>query len=285
MHFVDLTKTSIDELHSAFLDVYGDYNIKLQVSRDQFVSFLNRSCYSPEISLGAFEGERLVGFQLIGEKRKNGRLICYNAAAGIVPEHRARSRLAYNHTKCLFSMMKKRQVKLFIYEILVDNKSALRIMHKFGAKIHRKIYNCRKEAETIISKSNHQKGYLFKKEDDLSFLSNFEYSDDMSSWQNSIYAIKRIFKEFSVITIRKGNTISGFGIIHKFGGDIPQFYIVEEHRGKGIASVLLSTLANNTLSKYVSFLNVDENNILLNDFLNKFQFQTLTRSYEMVNYF
>lgn len=285
MHFSDLTESSIDVLHSAFLDVYGDYKIKLNVSRDQFVSFLDRSCYSPEISLGAFEGNHLVGFQLIGEKIKNGQMNCYNAAAGIIPEYRARSRLAYNHTKCLLSKLRKRRVNIYVYEILVDNKNAIKIMHKFGAKIRRQIFNCRKDVKTIINNSISHKGYFLKKEDNLSFLSNFEYSDEMSSWQNSIYAIKRIFQEFSVITIRKDNKKCGFGIIHKLGGDIPQFYIDEEHRGKGIGSVLLSTLANSTLSKYVYFQNVDEKNKLLCRFLNKLQFQTLTRSYEMVNYF
>jgi GNAT superfamily N-acetyltransferase len=285
MYYADLTETSIDELHGTFLDIYGDYKIKLNVTRDQFKSFLIRCCYSPEMSLGGFEGNRLIGFQIVGEKRTEGRLLCYNAAAGIVPEHRSRFKLAYNHTKCLLSKMNKRQVHLFVYEILVENKSALKIMLKFGANIRRQLITRRKETRTITGNYHHQNGYQFHEEDDLSFLSNFEYNDDMSSWQNSIYAINRMLEDFSVITIRKDKRIVGFGTIHKMGGDIPQFYVEEKHRRKGIGSMLLSTLAGNTRSKYVSFLNADVNNSLLSNFLKHFQFQTSARSYEMVNYF
>jgi GNAT superfamily N-acetyltransferase len=104
----------------------------------------------------------------------------------------------------------------------------------------------------------------------------------MSSWQNALYVIERLLNHFFIVSINKDRTIVGFGIIHKTGGDVPKFFIREEYRRKGLGSLLLSELARQTSSEYISFLNVDQDDLALNEFLKKMTFIEYTTSLELI---
>jgi ribosomal protein S18 acetylase RimI-like enzyme len=282
MHFSNLVEIPRQELHNVFLKIYRDYRTNLKITYEQFIAFLDRALFTPELSIGAFIESRLVGFQLIGAKQTPNGLACYNASAGIIPEYRTTFKLAYSGLDNLFEWLKAYQVRHYSCEILEDNRPAIKLMLKYGASVNRKIITYRTTKMNVARNVGENKRFSFIARPDLSFLSGLRYSDDASSWQNSLYVIERLVNHFFIVSINKDRTIAGFGIIHKTGGDVPKFFIHEEYRRQGLGSLLLSELARQTSSEYISFLNVDRDNLALNEFLKKMTFTEYTTSLELI---
>ncbi|WP_313182897.1 hypothetical protein [Lacrimispora sp.] len=61
-----LNNASIETLHEAFLNAFSDYQVEMKLSIETFKQMLQRRGYVPEISIGAFINDRLVGFVLNG---------------------------------------------------------------------------------------------------------------------------------------------------------------------------------------------------------------------------
>ncbi|WP_158309050.1 GNAT family N-acetyltransferase [Desulfosporosinus orientis] len=64
--------------------------------------------------------------------------------------------------------------------------------------------------------------------------------DYKPSWQNSITSIDVVLETFTYLVVNLDNTIAGYGIIDDKTGDITQFAVNKENRGKGLASSILA---------------------------------------------
>lgn len=285
MQFLSLGNTKEIQVYETFLDIFSDYKQNLQISYEQFLKFLKRSLYSPELSMGVFHHDRLVGYTLIGIKRMDRRLTSYNAASGLVPDYRKkRKRLILDFMAHLFNDLKLKGVGDNIAEIMQENEPVLKIMKRFGAMVNKKIKCYRKKVSDLVLRERPLSQYTFRDEKDFAFLSGYSYEDTRATWQNSFCSLNTIIHDFSIISVKKNGFIVGFGMINKPGGDIPQFYIHETHRERGVGDSLLARLKRKTSSEFISFINVDENIKSLNCYLEKKKFEVYLRGYEMIKY-
>ena len=77
------------------------------------------------------------------------------------------------------------------------------------------------------------------------------------SWQNSIDSVKRKIEYFIILGIYYNNTLSGYGVIEKHTGDIPQFAITPPYRRKGCATTLFKYLLEYDEADTFKFVNTD----------------------------
>src|SRR3954452_1248190 len=81
-----LTGVSFDEIFECFSLGFSDYVVPFQPSREALLEMLTRRGWSQELSAGAFDDSRLVGFTLncIDGDR------AYDSGTTVIPSHRRR---------------------------------------------------------------------------------------------------------------------------------------------------------------------------------------------------
>jgi len=272
-----LNNVSIETLHEAFQNAFSDYQVEMNLSIETFKQMLQRRGYAPEISIGAFKDDRLVGFILNGLRNLNGKTTVYDIGTGVIIDYR-RQGVTSNMLLNVKEVLKQKQIEQYLLEVIQSNTSALQLYKKEGFKIRRN-FSCFK-----IDKKSYVpvKNYKVEHTDQMAWEQLREFWDFEPSWQNSIDSVNAVSKEFLYSIVHYDNTIAGYGIINKKTGDIPQFAVKKVYRGNGIGRSIVTDLIENTESKKISILNVDDESKCMKDFLLKLEFEPIVSQYEML---
>lgn len=87
MKLQNLCNTGIDIVHKAFLDAFSEYEVKIDMPIEKLNEMLLTRDYDPSLSIGCFDGDRLIGFVLTGYRSINNKKCCYDVATGVVQEY------------------------------------------------------------------------------------------------------------------------------------------------------------------------------------------------------
>ena len=112
-----LTRTDSHSLYECFLDAFSDYQVSLQMSEEQFEQRVKRDGVELELSAGAFEGERMIGFYMNGRGTWHGKETAYDAGTGVIPSHR-RQGVAQELFDFLVPRLKERGVTQYLLEVI-----------------------------------------------------------------------------------------------------------------------------------------------------------------------
>ncbi|MDR5586066.1 GNAT family N-acetyltransferase [Clostridium aquiflavi] len=277
LEYRTLNKTSIETLHKAFLGAFSDYQVKIDLSIGKFKQTLQRRGYAPEISIGAFENDILVGFILNGLRSLNGKTTVYDIGTGVIIDYRRQGITSSMLLKAK-EILKQKQVEQYLLEVIQSNTSAFQFYNKEGFEIKRKFPCFQLDKESYLP----LKTYKVEHTDKMVWEQLTEFWDFEPSWQNSIDSINAVSEEFLYSIVRFDNTIVGYGIIDKRTGDIPQIAVNKHYRGKGIARSIITDLIENTESFEISVLNVDDESKCTKDFLINLGFEYIVGQYEMI---
>ena len=272
-----LNKTSIETLHKVFCNAFSDYQVKMDLPIWKFKQMLQRRGYDPEMSIGAFKDEMLVGFVLNGFRNWNEKSTVYDLGTGVTAEYR-RQGITSNMLLNIKKVLKQKQVEQYLLEVIKSNTSAVELYKKQGFEIQRE-FQC---FQLDKNKYNPITTYKVEHVDRINLRQLTEFWDFKPSWQNSIDSISAIPEVFLYSIVRFDNTIVGYGIIDKRTGDIPQIAVNKHYRGKGIARTIITDLIENTESYKISVLNVDDESKCTKDFLIKLGFEHIVGQYEML---
>lgn len=277
LEYRTLNKTSIETLHKAFLDAFSDYQIEMDLPIERLKQMLQRRGYVPEISIGAFKNDLLVGFILNGLRNWNGKKTVYDIGTGVIIDYR-RQGITSSMLLNVKEILKQKQVEQYLLEVIQSNTSALQFYKKEGFKVKRN-FSC-----FALDKRRYVplKEYKVEHTNRMEWEQLTEFWDFEPSWQNSIDSIKVVSEEFGYSNVRFENTIVGYGVINKRTGDIPQIAVNKHYRGKGIARSIITDLIKNTESHKISVLNVDDQSKCTIDFLTELGFEHIIGQYEML---
>lgn len=272
-----LGKTSIEILHKAFLDAFSDYQVKIDLPFWKFKQMLQRRGYVPEMSIGAFENERLVGFVLNGFRNWNGKSTVYDLGTGVIGDYR-RQGITSNMLLNIKEVLKEKQVEQYLLEVIKSNTSAVQLYKKQGFEAQRE-FSCFQ-----LDKNKYNSITTCKVEhvDRINLEQLTGFWDFRPSWQNSIDSINAVPEAFIYSIVQVDNTIIGYGIIDKKTGDIPQIAVNKDYRGRGIARSIVTDMIKNTESYKISVINVDDQSKSTKDFLLKLGFEYSVGQYEML---
>ncbi len=272
-----LNNASIETLHEAFQNAFSDYQVEMNLSIETFKQMLQRRGYAPEISIGAFKDDRLVGFVLNGLRNLNGKTTVYDIGTGVIIDYR-RQGVTSNMLLNVKEVLKQNQIEQYLLEVIQSNTSALQLYKKEGFKIGRNFSCFKIDKKSYAPVKNHKVEHT----DQMAWEQLREFWDFEPSWQNSIDSVNAVSKEFLYSIVHYDNTIAGYGIINKKTGDIPQIAVKKVYRGNGIGRSIVTDLIENTESKKISILNVDDESKCMKDFLLKLEFEPIVSQYEML---
>lgn len=275
-----LENTSIEVLQQAFVKAFSDYQVKIDMPVSKLALMLKRRGYDPEISIGAFDDEMLVGFVLNGLRNWNGEQTAYDTGTGVIREYRKQgitSRMISNTMK----LFDKNGISQYLLEVIQANTAALRLYQKQGFKISRDLLCFQ------IDRDKYEPAASYKTEridniDQTLWTQLKAFWDVKPSWQNSIDSINAVQDAFLYSIIHIDGKIAGYGIIEKATGDIPQLAVDKDYRHRKVASSILADLIKSTESNKISILNVDGKYETAKDFLLKQGFQSYVDQYEMI---
>src|SRR5687767_15983602 len=147
-----LSNADFDSLHECFLTAFSDYEVDMRMSREQFRQRLTRDGIRLEISSGAFDGDRIIGFCMNAVGQWQGKSTAYDGGSAMIPEYRGRG-IATEMFAFLEPKLKEAAVVQYLLEVLTSNVRAATLYRKLGfvetrrfAEIGRA--SCRKEGRS-----------------------------------------------------------------------------------------------------------------------------------------
>jgi ribosomal protein S18 acetylase RimI-like enzyme len=192
VRFSFLEKNQFPLVHKTFLEAFSDYQVDMSYMTEE-VMFKRavKNAVDFESSVGIFEGDRMVGFTLIGIDKWQNTLSAFDIGTGIIRNLRGKG-IARQMFDFALPRLKTQAVKKFILEVIQTNEPAVKAYRNAGFYITRE-FDC---FELEVKKANLQEkagsptNIEFIGRDVLPLLQDF--LDWEPSWENSFSAIKRI---------------------------------------------------------------------------------------------
>ena len=270
-----LSVADLVPLYECFLEAFSDYQVDMQMSREQFEQRITRDGVRLEISAGAFDNGKMIGFYMNGGGVWQGKQTAYDAGTGVIPEYRGRS-----VAKELFAFMVPRLrmggIAQYLLEVLSENEPAVALYRKLGFVETRVLAVFRSdEPVTQWSELPDVSIRAVTKPDWALFKS---FWDGYPSWQNSSRAVERVI-ERTILAAYAGQKCVGYGVVFRPSGNLMQLAVAREYRRRGIGSRILAALSPDEALKVN---NIDENLKGTLAFFEANKFKIALEQYEMV---
>jgi len=232
-----LENISIDILFEAFSEAFKDY--ELQLSQVELQKMLHRRGFTPQLSFGAFSGDKLVSFTFNGTGSFNDLNTAYDTGTGTIEEYRGKG-LASRIFQYSIPHLKAAGISQYLLEVLQHNSSAVSLYRRLGFKVSREFnYFTQSTSQLRLPSFSKDKGYriLPTKLNEKARMSIFW--NHTPSWQNSFDAVERTPEDFLILGAYKDCKLLGYCIFEPGSGDITQIAVEKGYRRKGIAYLLL----------------------------------------------
>ena len=276
-----LENISIETIHKAFVEAFSDYQVKMDLPIWKFENMLIRRGFTPELSMGAFKDDQLVGLVLNGLRDWNGKPTVYDLGTGVIGEYRKQGITSNILTK-IKELLKEREIKQYLLEVLQINTSAVTLYQKQGFEIVRNFLCFRLDKKNYNHESSWKVEHLQRiSPDDWKVFETFW--DYKPSWQNSIDSINAVSDSFHYSVVSINGITVGYGVIDKRTGDIVQLAVSKNDRCKGIGRSIMTDLLNHSEPGTAGILNVDDRDNNMKEFLIKFGFEESVSQYEMIS--
>lgn len=251
-----LTTDDFEAVHAGFVDAFSDYVIPLSPTREQLCEMLTRRGWRPEVSVGAFEGERLVGFTLNALDGDRA----YDSGTGVAPTHRRRG-LARELTERSFGLLRDAGAREYVLEVIDSNTRAVELYRATGFVETRGLQCWRYESSSLqaFESSSVQPAWC----------------DVAPSWQNSAASIARADDPHVVL-----GDANGYAIVFPGSGDLAQLAVRREARRRGVGARLLNAAAS-AAEKPLRIINVDDRDAGIAAFLEHAGAMRTVRQLEM----
>lgn len=223
---------------------------------------ITRRGWVPELSVGAFDGDTMVGFTINGIDGDRA----YDSGTGIVPSHR-RYGLARKLMEKSFELLHGRSE--YVLEVIDSNLRAIPLYRDLGFRETRGL-QCWTLPASAAPPAEDPPGTV-----SLSEIEG-EPFDIAPSWQNTTASVRRARDPHLVL----GNA-SGYAIVFPGSGDLPQLFVRGEARRRGIGTRLLRA-ASAAAGRPLRILNVDDAHRGIAAFLESAGATRTVRQLEMV---
>ena len=232
-----LSDHDFDSLYICFLAAFSDYEVDMQMSREQFRQRIVRDGVRMEMSAGAFDAnQQMIGFCINGVGTWQGTETAYDAGTGVVREYRGRG-VGKELFAFLTPRLKDKGIKQYLLEVLTTNTPAASLYRKLGFMDTRRLAVFR--PFTQISNLSDASVRQIQQPDWNLYRS---FWDGYPSWQNSIDAVERIATDTMIAAAYLNDECVGYGIVFTPSANLMQLAVSPRHRRKGIGSAILAAL-------------------------------------------
>ena len=248
----------------------------MQMSEQEFAQRFNRDGVQLEISAGAFDDERMIGFYMNALGDWQGKLTAYDAGTGVVPDYRGRS-IGKDLFAFLVSKLKDHGVSQYLLEVLTSNERAVALYRRLGFVEVRRfaVFRLQQALQPLDDLPNVDLRHVV--EPDWKLFQTFW--DGYPSWQNSIAAVDRIPNERMILGAYMDGNCVGYGVAFTPAANLMQLAVAPQHRRKGIGSRILKALS---AGEMLNVNNIDEELKGTLAFFESNGFQVVLEQYEMI---
>lgn len=281
LSFLDGVKFS--RLHKAFLEAFADYQVDMSsVTETVLRNRYAKNAVDYGLSVGAFDGDRLVGFTIVGADRWRGAPAAFDAGSGIIKEYRGKG-LAGQLFDFALPKLRDAGIRKFLLEVIQDNEPAVKAYTKAGFRVTRE-FDCFMLDVTGAAIDIRAGSALTVKAVKKDILSEFEAALDWEpSWENSFAAIQRIPDEVLMLGAFDGDLPVGLLVYYPLLNWIMALVVKKDYRRKGVATSLLVSFVGQSRpgQKTVKLLNVDHSDAGMLAFLEGAGFKRYIGQFEM----
>jgi ribosomal protein S18 acetylase RimI-like enzyme len=275
-----LAGESGNRIFEAFAAAFADYSVPVDMSKADFDEDNARRGLDPAISLGAYQGDRLVGFVMNGRGTWAGRPAAYDVGTGVLPEARGAG-LAGTLAARLVEFLPSRGLELYVLEVIRDNLAAFKTYQKAGFCVTRSL-ECLRGAYADTGRSPPAGLDIVELPSGKDFpcAAAGACRDWEPTWQNSDESIARTPGRTIAVGAQLDGKLSGY-IVSSPNGVLWQLAVGREHRGRGIGSALLRELARR-VGPSMRYINVQADDIECLRFLTARGLRKWVGQYEML---
>jgi ribosomal protein S18 acetylase RimI-like enzyme len=280
MEYHFLAGIEFDSLYRTFVEAFSDYVVPIHLmTKEQLRELMTRRGADLSLSVGAFDENQLVAFNLNALDDFCGKRTVYDVMTGVVPSQR-RKGIATALFRFSLPALQATNAQQYILEAIQTNPAAVATYRGIGFEISRKFEAFRRESISIPPISSLSGIEIHPTKMDWTVAQTFW--DWLPSWQNSIRSIERSRSEKNVLGAFSNGNLIGYAIAYPSTGDIPQFAVRHSFRRKGVGAALLSAAQNSIpASAAARVINIEAADRGAMDFLRKIGFQNFLGQYEM----
>jgi len=226
-----------DDLTRVFNEAFADYVIPFVATREfkDFRWALARVDW--ELSLGAFDGDRLVGFCYHGVDEVEGERRAYNAGTGVLPAYRGQ-RLVDRIYEDTLPLFQERGVRDCTLEVIAGNDRAVRVYERIGFQVRRELTYMKGELD--LPRLKEKAGEVELRElDQAPWEALQALQETLPAWDFMLSAAKVQGDGVRIVGAYDGDQLVGASILRDVDHTLCWLSVGEEHRRRGVASALL----------------------------------------------
>jgi len=265
---------------SALVDVlnraFADYVVPLQVDEAQLRRKLVVEGIDLELSRGAFDEGRLVGFMLHGVDEWEGERLLYNGGTGVLPAYRRRGFVSSTYRE-LQPELRRRDFRGCLLEVIAHNDPAVSAYEKTGFQYLRTV-SCLQGRPLIEGDIDIEARLAPLPADCYDRLP--DYWTFRPTWQYGPGALRRGAAFFKAFGLFRDELLLVYGVLDDAKGRVQSFGVHPEWRGKGLGRRLFREFAD-TCDGPLTVINVDSEDAGTLEFLRRLGFRTQFQQYEM----
>ena len=250
-----LTGIGFDTLTAAFNDAFSDYDIPARYTTEYLTNLVIRRGYRPDLAVGAFDGQRLVGFVfncLDGDA-------AYNSGTGVAISHRRRGIARQLMERSIETLPARR----YILEVIETNSRAEALYRQLGFVETRRLQCWKYEPSAAATEKRRQAAALQEIR---------SWCDVAPTWQNDVPSILRASEPYEIYGDDKGAMV-----VFPSNGDVPMLAVRPDARRQGIGRALLDAPA-----RPLRIMNADDRDRGIATFLENCGAKRFVRQIEMV---
>lgn len=279
---VELRSVDVVRIHAAFLEAFADYAMgsPAGLTEERLLLRMRKNAVDYDLSVGAYEDGRMVGFTLIGVDAWGGRRVAYDAGTGILAAYRGRG-LARRMFEHALPALADRGVEEFVLEVLQENEPAIKAYGKTGFETTRELRSF--GAPTVAMVEGNSPDWALRSIDPAQFERVAEEIDWLPSFENRISAVRSIPDDVSLVGAFDGDECVGAYAYSAPLRWLLSLVVRRSHRRRGVGRALLIHAASHVPEGVtrVAALNVDGTDLGMQEFLARLGFSPLVNQFEM----
>lgn len=264
MEFKTLANITTDELLSVFNYSFSDYVVPFHLTKEVLISKIAAEKLDMNLSAGAFEDGKLVGFILQSEKVENGEKIIYNGGTGVIPESRGKG-LVRKMYDFIIPVLKKRNGKTLLLEVIEGNQPAIRAYENLGFSVVRRLLCFNGSIQQ--GKENVEVSIKDLKDFQWELLRSFW--DIEPSWQGSVFVLDPMPESYITLGAYDGDQLVGYIVYGPAAKKIYQFAVDKNYRNRGIGTKLFNAIREKNGGQTIALNNVDDSSESTSKFLSE----------------
>jgi ribosomal protein S18 acetylase RimI-like enzyme len=283
IQYKHLTEQQFPDIHRTFMEAFADYYVDTSgLTRTVLYNRAVKNGVDFSASVGAFDGDRMVGITIVGLDDWRGAPGAYDIGTGIVPSHRGMG-IAGEMFDFALPSLRSRGIRTFVLEVIQENSPAIRAYTAAGFTINRE-FDCYETPPDGLPAPPAAAGTMKIRAVERGRLDEFEpHLDWAPSWENSFNSLRRVPDELNLYGAFEGAECAGLLVYYPAINWISTLVVKRRFRRRGVATGLLVFLARRLrgVVPALKLVNVDRSDAAMTAFARKAGFARNVSQYEM----